>query len=115
MYKKNIYNTEAVENFVKKYILNQKIYQKRFMSIGMTKSSIKDYAKKIEWDITIPKGTKGASIESFNIERLNEAEFLGQRNGVLKIRDAYYIPKKDLWHFEASLEQNPVDEILVNC
>lgn len=85
------------------------------MSIGMTQSSIKDYAKKIKWNIRIPKGTKGASIESFNIERLNEAEFLGQRNGTLKIREARYNPRKNLWFFDATLEQNPVDEIIVNC
>jgi len=115
MYAKGTYNINAVNDFVKKYVLSQKIHQKRFMSIGMTQSAVKNYAKKIKWRITIPKGTKGASIESFNIERLNEAEFLGQRNGVLKIRDARYCPKKDLWYFDASLEQNQVDEIIVNC
>ena len=88
MYQKNVYNNKAVDDFVQKYLVNQKIEQPRFMSIGMTESSIKDYAKKIKWKITVPKGTKGASIESFNVERLNEAEFLGQRNGVFKIRDA---------------------------
>lgn len=114
-YAQGKFDKANVDKFVKKYVLNQKIQQKRFMSIGMTKSSIKDYAKKIKWDITIPKGTKGVSIESFNIERLNEAEFLGQRNGVLVIKKAKYNPKKDLWHFKAYLQQNPVDEIIVNC
>ena len=85
------------------------------MSIGMTESAIQDYAKKIKWRIEIPKGTKGASIESFNVERLNEAEFLGQRNGVLKIRNAHYNPKEDMWYFDATLAQNPIDEIIVNC
>lgn len=85
------------------------------MSIGMTESAIKNYAGKIKWDIKIPAGTKGASIESYNIERLNEAEFLGQRNGVLKIKKARYCPEEDLWYFKAELEQKPVDEIIVNC
>ena len=85
------------------------------MSIGMTESSVKDYAKRIKWTIRIPAGTKGVSIESYNVERLNEAEFLGQRNGVLIIEKAKYCPKKDLWYFDASLEQNPIDELVVNC
>ena len=114
-YSRGTYNKSDVDDFIKKYILNKKIHQKRFMSIGMTESSIKNYAKRIKWRINIPAGTKGASIESYNIERLNEAEFLGQRNGVLKIRDAYYCPKKDLWYFDASLEQNSIDELVVNC
>lgn len=109
------YNVTEVNKFVRNYLVDQKIAQPRFMSIGMTESSVKDYAKKIKWNIKIPKGTKGASIESYNIERLNEAEFLGQRNGVLKIRDARYCPKKDLWYFDAVLNQNPIDEIVVNC
>ncbi len=109
------YNSMEVKRFVQEYLINQKINQSRFMSIGMTESSIKDYAKKIKWKIRIPKGTKGVSIESFNVERLNEAEFLGQRNGVFIIEKAKYCPKEDLWYFEASLEQNPVDNIIVNC
>ena len=115
MYLKKSYDINTVNDFIKKYLINQKIEQSRFMSIGMTESSVKNYAKKIKWTIRIPAGTKGVSIESYNIERLNEAEFLGQRNGVLKIRDAYYCPKKDLWYFDASLEQNPIDELVVNC
>lgn len=115
MYRKNIYNQRAVDKFTQKYIIGQDVVQPRFMSIGMTESSIKNYAGKIKWDIKIPAGTKGASIESYNIERLNEAEFLGQRNGVLKIKKARYCPEEDLWYFKAELEQKPVDEIIVNC
>lgn len=85
------------------------------MSIGMTEESIKEYVRKIKWNIKISAGTKGASIESYNLGRNKEAEFLGQRNGVLKITDARYCPKKDLWYFDATLEQKPVDEIIVNC
>lgn len=109
------FNTKEVDWFVQKYLIGKDVVQSRFMSIGMTESAVQDYAKKIKWKITIPKGTKGASIESFNVERLNEAEFLGQRNGVLTIEKARYNPKEDMWYFEAYLEQNPVDEIIVNC
>lgn len=115
MYKKGKYDVNSVQDFIERYLIGQKINQPRFMSIGMTESAIQDYAKKIKWKITIPKGTKGASIESFNVERLNEAEFLGQRNGVLKINDARYNPEEDMLYLDAFLEQNPVDEIIVNC
>ena len=114
-FKDGQYDPKEVRLFIQEFLKNKKIHQKRFMSIGMTESSVKNYAKRIKWRINIPAGTKGASIESYNIERLNEAEFLGQRNGVLIIEKAKYCPKKDLWYFEASLEQNPIDELVVNC
>ncbi len=109
------YNEKEVDSFVQEYLIEQKVEQPRFMSIGMTESAIESYVEKIKWEIEIPAGTKGASIESYNIERANEAEFLGQRNGVLKIRNAKYNPEEDLWYFTATLEQNPIDEIKVNC
>ena len=111
----NLFDASDVQLFVERFLLGKDVIQPRFMSIGMTESAIQDYAKKIKWKITIPKGTKGASIESFNVERLNEAEFLGQRNGVLTIKKAHYNPKDDMWYFDAFLGQNPVDEIIVNC
>ena len=75
------------------------------MSTAMTESATKAYAKKIKWNITVPKGTRGTSIESYNIERANEAEFLAQRNGQFKIINATYKPEEDLWYFEAIIEQ----------
>ena len=95
-FKDRKYDPKEVELFIQTFLKNKKIHQKRFMSIGMTESSVKDYAKRIKWTIRIPAGTKGVSIESYNVERLNEAEFLGQRNGVLIIEKAKYCPKKDL-------------------
>ena len=115
MYRKNAYNEKAVNGFIEKYIKNKDVHQARFMSMGMTERAADLYAKKIKWRIRIPKGTKGASIESFNVERAHEAEFLGQRNGVFQIKDAYYNPKEDIWYFDALLEQNPIDELIVNC
>ncbi len=109
------FNKKDVDLFIQKFLIGKKIHQPRFMSIGMTEKSIKEYVKKIKWNIKIPAGTKGASIESYNLGRNKEAEFLGQRNGILKIIDARYCPKKDLWYFDAILEQKPVDEIIVNC
>lgn len=114
-FKNNQFNKNEVDKFTKEILIGQDIEQSRFMSIGMTQSAADKYAKKIKWKIKIPQGTKGVSIESYNVERLNEAEFLGQRNGILKIRKANYCPKKDLWYFDATLEQKPIDEIVVNC
>lgn len=114
-YLNGTFNKYDVEEFIKKYIKNKDVHQARFMSMGMTERAADMYAKKIKWRIRIPKGTKGASIESFNVERAHEAEFLGQRNGVFQIKDAYYNPKEDIWYFDALLEQNPIDELIVNC
>lgn len=114
-YKNGQYDTKEVEMFVKQYLIGQDINQKRFMSIGMTLAAVEKFAKKIKWKIRIPQGTKGASIESYNIERKGEAEFLGQRNGVLSITNAKYKPEEDLWYFDAALSQNPIDNIVVNC
>lgn len=110
------YDKIAVANFIQKYLIGKDVPQARFLSTGMTPNSIKEYAKKIKWTIKVPAGTKGASIESYNIERGYEAEFLGQRNCVLNIIDAKYNPKEDMWYFDAILEQKqPIDEIVVNC
>lgn len=75
------------------------------MSTAMTESATKDYAKKIKWNITVPAGTRGTSIESFNVERANEAEFLAQKNGQFRINNATYKPEEDLWYFDAIIEQ----------
>ena len=114
-FKDGKFDKHEMEEFVQNTLVDQKIPQSRFMSIGMTERAIEKYAKRIKWKIRIPKGTKGASIESFNIERAHEAEFLGQRNGMFKIRDAYYNAKEDMWYFDALLEQNPIDELIINC
>lgn len=105
LYKNNSLKTNQIEDFVRTFLKDRQIPQSRFMSTAMTESAIKDYAKKIKWEITVPVGTRGTSIESFNIERLNEAEFLAQRNGQLKIKNATYNPQEELWYFYAIIEQ----------
>lgn len=108
-YQNDMYDENEAINFAKEYIINKKIFQPRFMSIGMTQRAIEQYAKKIKWIITVPQGTKGTSIESYNFEREAEAEFLGQRNGTLRINKATYDPKNDIWIFRATLEQSSID------
>ena len=114
-FKDGKFDKHEMEEFVQLYIKNKKIPQSRFMSIGMTERAIEKYAKRIKSKIRIPKGTKGASIESFNIERAHEAEFLGQRNGVFVIENARYNAKENIWYFDALLDQNPIDELIINC
>ena len=71
----------------------------------MVKKNTQNYAKKILWEINIPKGIRGASIESFNIERLAEAEFLMQKQTLIIIDKAEYNIKKDIWILHAIVTQ----------
>ena len=43
--------------------------------------------------------------KSLNIERKNEAEFLGQRNSQFRIINAIYKPEENMWYFDAIIEQ----------
>ena len=106
MYKDKVYDQSVVDEFINKFLKETEIKQSRFISTAMDKSGSEQYAKKILWTIKVPKGTKGTSIESFNVERLNEAEFLGQRDGLFHIKDATYNPEENMWYFNAYLDQS---------
>ena len=71
----------------------------------MTKKATNKYADKILWEIKVPASTKGASIESFNVERMKEAEFLLQRGSDLLIKNAKFNPKKRIWEIDAVMDQ----------
>lgn len=45
-YQNGMYNENEVNDFAHKYIINKRIFQPRFMSIGMTQRAIEQYAKK---------------------------------------------------------------------
>ena len=75
------------------------------MSTAMNQNATDKYAQKILWKIKVPAGTKGASIESFNIEREAEAEFLLQRGSDLLIKNAKFNPKKRIWEIDAVMDQ----------
>ncbi len=111
MHKNEIYDKSVVDEFANKFLKESLIKQSRFMSTAMDKSGSKQYAEKIFWTIKVPKGTKGTSIESFNIERLNEAEFLGQRDGIFRIKGATYNPEENMWYLDAVIEQGPLTKI----
>ena len=95
-------------NLVNSLIVGTKINQSRFMSTAMNQKATDKYAQKILWRIKVPSGTKGASIESFNIEREAEAEFLIKKDSCLKLNSANYNKKRKIWEFEAEIEQLPI-------
>ena len=71
----------------------------------MTQTVADRYTEKIFWEINIPKGIRGSSIESFNIEREAEAEFLLQKGSFIKVNKACYNIFRKLWEFEAEIRQ----------
>ena len=91
---------------LEKILILKKINQSRFMSTAMLQKATDKYADKILWEIKIPTGTKGASIESFNIERIAEAELLIQKGSNLIINDAKYNYDKKIWELKAILKQD---------
>lgn len=97
---------EKLEQDVVALMIGETINQERFLSTAMLKSSITTFAKSILWKITVPAGTTGASIESFNFERLSESEFLMQSNSDLTIVDVTFDKAEGIWIFEAVVEQN---------
>lgn len=102
----NNYNENEVLNFVEDNLIAQWCNQSRFMSTAMLQKATDKYADKILWEIKIPAGTKGASIESFNIERIAEAELLIQKGSNLIINDAKYNYDKKIWELKAILKQD---------
>ena len=111
----NNYNENEILNFIENNLVAQWCNQARFMSTAMTQKATDKYAQKILWKIKVPAGTKGASIESFNIEREAEAEFLLQRGSRIKIVDATYNKKRNIWELEALIAQpNAIDKNLNN-
>jgi len=107
-FQNNKFNKEVIDKFVSKYLIDCPVPQPCFMSTAMVKSSAQNFAKKIFWTIKVPRGIKGTSIESFNIERKREAEFLGQRDGRFVIKNAIYKPENNFWYFGAYIEQGPL-------
>lgn len=98
-------NEGELDEFIDNILIGQQIIQSRFMSTAIERSAIEQYAKKVHWNIKVPAKTKGSVIESYNIERQSEAEFLVQRNSTLVIKNAMYDFKKHRWKIWADLKQ----------
>ncbi len=97
---------QELTNYLSTLLQEVNIIQPRFLSTAMIIKGTDKYAKKIFWKIKIPSGTKGASIESFNVERINEAEFLIQRGSAFNIKKVNYNSKRHLWELDAEIKQN---------
>ena len=98
-------NLKYANNLINALITNLEIKQPRFLSTAMSTKSADKYAEKVYWKIKIPMAIKGASIESFNIEREAEAEFLLQKGSFIKVNKACYNIFRKLWEFEAEIRQ----------
>ena len=96
---------KELTNFLKNVFLGQKVTQQRFMSTAIEPAAIEQYAQKVYWNINVPAKTRGSIIESYNVERQSEAEFLLQRDSQLLIKKAKYDSKKQRWKIWADLKQ----------
>ena len=99
------YSVKEIDEFVKKYLLGQRVVQPRFLSTAIEPEAGERYAKKILWYLDIPKGTKGSMIECYNVERASEAELLLQRNSRMVIDNARYNMNRHRWEFGATVFQ----------
>ncbi len=97
---------QELTNYLSTLLQEVNIIQPRFLSTAMITKGSDKYAQKILWKIKVPSGTKGASIESFNVERMNEAEFLIQRDSAFNIKKVNYNSKRHLWELDAEIKQN---------
>ena len=102
------------ELYINQNLKKQSVLQSRFMSTAMTNKAAQKYAEKVLWEIEIPAGSKGASIESFNIERKSEAEFLLQKNSKLVINGGIYDPKNKILKLKAKIVQAGIIDNNVN-
>lgn len=95
---------DEVDKFVDKYLSGKKVKQERFLSTSIEKEAGDMYAKKVLWRIFVPAKTKALMIESYNVERLSEAELLLQKGSNLLIENAKYDKLKKRWVINASVE-----------
>ena len=84
------------KKFVNKYLAGVTLKQNRFLSTSMTKEGSKEHQGVIFWEeLVIPKGTQGAFIEGFCVDKPKEAEFLIQAGSKILISHARY--ENGLW------------------
>ena len=103
--KKGLHSQNEIDEFIDKFLINRKTTQKRFLSTGLARKAGEEYAKKLLWNIKVPKGTNASMIEGYNVERKAEYELLIQRNSILKIKKAIFDPINKRWEMWADLCQ----------
>ena len=90
----NCNDQQLRENFITNILMDLVFEYPRFLSTAFIPSDAESRAIKIFWKIEAPAGTKGIMIESYNIERESESEFLIQRSSELSINDVIWNPTK---------------------
>jgi len=95
-----------IQKFIYNELRNRVIIQSRFLSTAMDKSCADMYAKVAEWKLDVPTGTKGLQIESYNVERKAEDEFLIQRGSKIQIEDAYFDQYQKIWMLKGIVKQD---------
>ena len=103
---KGQHSQKEIDEFIKNYIFKKEVTQNRFLSTGLTRQAGEDYAKKVLWDLTVPKNTKASMIEGYNVERKAEYELLIQKDSILKIKDAIYDSINKRWELWSDVVQN---------
>ena len=99
------YSPKEIDEFIDTHLVEKYVKQERFLSTAIEPKAGGRYARKVFWHLTVPKGTKGSMIESYNVERASEAELLLQKGSRLIIDNAKYNKEKHLWELWATIRQ----------
>ena len=99
------YSQKEIAEFIYKNLYKKVVKQERFLSTAIEPKAGGRYARKVFWHLTVPKGTKGSMIESYNVERASEAELLLQKSSELFIKNAKYNKNTHLWELWATIRQ----------
>ena len=98
------YSEEEKEKFIEEYLAFETLKQRRFLSTSMTPEGSKEHQGVIYWEeLVIPKGTQGAFIEGFCVDKPKEAEFLIQSDTKILITHARF--ENGIWILRGVIKQ----------
>ena len=98
-------NKETRDAFITDVLMDIDFEYPRFLSTAFDINDAEARAEKILWHLKVPKNTRGITIESYNIERESESEFLIQRSSELSILDVIFNDEKKRWEIFATVLQ----------
>ena len=98
-------NKETRDAFITDVLMDIDFEYPRFLSTAFDINDAEARAEKILWHLEVPKNTRGIMIESYNIERESESEFLIQRSSELSILDVIFNDEKKRWEIFATVLQ----------
>ena len=105
MLKHETSSPETRNAFVSDVLLDIVFEYPRFLSTAFDQKDAEARAIKILWHLELPQNTKGIMIESYNIERESETEFLIQRNSEISIYDVKFDETNKRWEIYATILQ----------